>query len=219
MRRRGAPKKRRFFLEFPIEWRMQRLRMLFFAALVFWECLGSKGLGAQDASVLFEPTSQIPASGGPAAKIAFFPSGNALLSGGTGAVSLGDGVGLGLGGYSLASDFVPVHETVKYDLGYSYGGVIVNYTYFPHKLWSVYASVLAGPAQGWSVARVQGADRIYANFVQIEPELDVMLNVTHELRLGLGVSWRFCGESDLSSRLGTDLGGGGVTITMLYGQN
>jgi len=174
---------------------------------------------ADSAKVLFEPGAQIAAAGGPGEKIAFLPQGTALLSGGTGTLEVGDGLGLGVGGYTLASDYVPVHNAVKYDLGYSYGGVILDYTYFRSNLYSVYASVMAGPAQGWSIARITGADRVYANFFQIEPGIDIMLNVTHELRVGLGVSWRYCAQDDLNSHLGTDLGGGAATLMMMYGQN
>ncbi|MGH7441885.1 MAG: hypothetical protein ACREKE_04340 [bacterium] len=176
-------------------------------------------LCAADSSVLFEPSSQIPAEGGPGGEIAFFPGGTAFLSGGVGSVSIGHGVELGVGGYSLASEYVPSHDGVTYDVGYSYVGLLVDYTFFKRSLLSVNTSFLAGPAQGWSVARAAGADRVYSNFGQIEPSADLMLNVTHQLRLGLGVSWRFCAGSDLDGVLGTDLNGGAVSFLMLYGQN
>jgi hypothetical protein len=170
-----------------------------------------------DNGILFEPATQIPAEGGPGAKLAFLPSGVALLDGGVGAISLKDGIGLGIGGYSLASDYVPVHEGVKHDLGYTYGGILMDYSFYTKRLFYVNASMMAGPAQGWSVARAAGSNRVYDNFLQIEPSLNLMLNVTHELRLGLGLSWRFCAGADLAGDLGTDLDGGAVSFVMMYG--
>lgn len=177
------------------------------------------GMSFADAQVLFEPTSQIPAEGGPGEKLAFFPGGTELLSGGIGVISVGDDAGLGLAGYSLASEYVPVHDGVKYDVGYSYWGLVLDRSFFTHKLCYIRTSIIAGPAQGWAVARVTGADRVYANFAQIEPGIDIMLNVTHELRIGLGADWRFCAGADVNGLLGTDLGGGALTLTIMYGQN
>ncbi len=185
-----------------------------------WAASGESPSTASDSGqVLFQPSGQIPASGGPGGKIAFFPGGPAFLSGGVGAISIGHGFGLGLAGYSLASEYVPRHDGLLYDVGFSYLGVLAEYTFFRHSLLSVQTSFLAGPAQGWSVARAYGSARVYANFAQIEPEVDLMLNVTHQLRLGIGASWRFDAGSDLDAALGTDFGGGAVSLLMMYGQN
>lgn len=171
-----------------------------------------------DSGILFEPATQIPAEGGPGAKLAFLPGGVALLDGGVGSISLKDGIGLGVGGYSLSSDYVPVHEGIKYDLGYTYGGILMDYSFYTKRLFYVNASMLAGPAQGWSVPRITGAGRVYVNFAQIEPSVNLMLNVTHELRIGLGASWRFCAGADLDGILGTNLEGGAVSLVMMYGR-
>ena len=191
--------------------------------LLLWAVLQLLGplanLSAQSADVIFEPTTQIPAQGGPSEKLAFLPGGSALLSGGVGMVSLGDDVGVGLGGYSLASEYVPLHNGVRYDMGYSYWGLELDRSFFTHHLFYLDTSILAGPAQGWAAPRMTGAGRVYVNFAQVEPEANLMLNVTHELRLGLGLSWRFCGGDDLSNQLGTNLNGGAVTFVMMYGQN
>lgn len=167
---------------------------------------------------MFEPTKQIPAEGGPAAKLAFMPGGTALLSGGVGVISLSDGVGIGLGGYSLSSDYVPSHEGVKHDLGYSYAGLFGDYSFFTRHLFYLNLSCMAGPGQAWSVARETGANRIYVDFIQFEPGAAIMLNVTHELRLGLGGSWRITCGSDIDSVLGTGLNGGTITFIMMYGK-
>ncbi|HTB22474.1 MAG TPA: hypothetical protein VK914_07205 [bacterium] len=173
-----------------------------------------------EAPVLLQPSAPIPAEGGPGAKIAYLPSGPALLSGGVGFISVGNGLGLGLGGYSLSSEYVPTHDGIKYDLGYSYGGVVANYSlYFPRSLFSIHTSVMVGPGQGWAVPRLTGADRVYVNFIQIEPGIDIMLNVSRQLSLGLGFSWRLCGGADLDNLLGSDLGGGGISFLILVGQN
>jgi hypothetical protein len=179
--------------------------------------LSSPVLGA-DSEILFEPSSQIPAEGGPGVKLAFFPAGPALLSGGVGALSIGDGMSLGLGGYSLGSNYVPLHQGVKFDLGYSYYGITLDYALFTRRLCNLSLSIMAGPAQGWSVPRLTGAQRVYVNFAQIEPGINFILNVTHELRLELGVSYRLCSGADLDNELGTELEGSALSFTMMYGK-
>jgi hypothetical protein len=177
-------------------------------------------VGPADAPVLLAPSAPIPAEGGPEGKIAYLPSGPALLSGGIGFISVGNGIGLGVGAYSLASEYVPTHDSVKYDLGYSYGGALLNYSvFFPRSLISFDASVMFGPGQGWAVPRLTGADRVYVNFIQIEPGIDIMLNVTRQLSVGIGASWRFCDGADLDNLLGSDMGGGGISFLVLVGQH
>jgi hypothetical protein len=192
-------------------------RIVGIAFLAFLSCAP---LTAEDkgSDILFEPSTQIPAQGGPGEKLAFFPGGSGTLSGGYGVLAVGDGVGLGVGGYSLSSEYVPVHDGIKHDLGYSYGGLVVDYSLYPQRLFYFNASIMVGPAQGWSVARSPGEDRVYVNFAQIEPGINIMLNVTHELRLGVGASWRLSAGADLDGLLGTDLDGGGVSVMMMYGK-
>jgi hypothetical protein len=173
---------------------------------------------SEDADILFEPTTQIPAQGGPGVREAFFSGGSGLLSGGIGTLAVGDGVGLGVGGYSLASEYAPLHNGIRHDFGYSYGGLLVDYSASPRHLLYFNASVMVGPAQGWSVARTTGADRVYVNFAQIEPGISVMLNVTHELRVGVGASWRYCAGADLNGLLGSDLSGGAISLILMYGK-
>jgi hypothetical protein len=170
-------------------------------------------------NVLLTGTGTIAAEGGPGGKIAFLPSGPALLSGGIGVLSLPYGLGLGVGAYSLSSEYVPTHNGVKYDLGYTYGGVVLAYSMFTHSLISVIATAMVGPGQGWAIPREPGASRTYSNYLQIEPGFNIMLNVTRELSIGFGGSWSFCEGADLQDELGSNLGGGGVSFLVLVGQD
>jgi len=169
--------------------------------------------------VLLTGTGTIAAEGGPGGKIAFLPSGPALLSGGIGILSLPYGLGLGVGAYSLSSEYVPTHNGIKYDLGYTYGGLVLAYSMFPHSLFSVISTVMVGPGQGWAIPREPGASRTYANYIQIEPGINIMLNVTRELSIGFGGSWSFAEGTDLNDELGSNLGGGGVSFLVLVGQD
>jgi hypothetical protein len=170
-------------------------------------------------SVLLTGTGTIAAEGGPGGEIVYLPSGPALLSGGIGVLSLPYGLGVGVGAYSLSSEYVPTHDGIKYDVGYTYGGLVVAYSLFPHSLFSVLANVMVGPGQAWGVRRVTGAERTYANFIQFKPEVDVMLNVTRELSIGVGGSWGFCEGADLADDVGSNLGGGGISLLVLVGQD
>jgi hypothetical protein len=170
-------------------------------------------------SVLFSGTGTIAASGGPGGQIVYLPSGPALLSGGIGVLSLPHGLGVGVGAYSLSSEYVPTHDGVKYDLGYTYGGLVLAYSLFPQSLFSVLTTVMVGPGQSWGVPREAGAARTYANFIEIEPGFDVMLNVTRELAIGFGGSWSFCEGADLDNEVGSNLGGGGISFLVMVGQD
>ena len=190
------------------------------SCFVLWAvlCVLSQRAFGADSSILFEPSSQIPAEGGPAAKLAYLPGGTAFLTGGIGAISVSHNVGIGVGGYSLDSDYEPVHDGIRHDIGYTYGGLYLDYSLVRFRFAFITLSFLAGPAQGWSVARTPGAERVYANFAQIEPGINLMISVTHELRIGLGGSYRFCAGDDLDGDLGADLQGGALTLTMMYGK-
>jgi hypothetical protein len=52
----------------------------------------------------------------------------------------------------------------------------------------------------------------------MEPELITMVNVTNDLRLGVGASYRFVTENDAQRILGSKIGGWGVTFTLMYGK-
>jgi hypothetical protein len=63
---------------------------------------------------------------------------------------------------------------------------------------------LIGPGQAYGVYREVGATREYLNFWVAEPGINVMVNVTDSLRLGVGASYRLVGPS--------------LSFTLMYGK-
>ncbi len=170
--------------------------------------------------ILFEPPSQFqfPAAGGPGGKVAFLPGGSVLLNGGRGELMLNDSVGLGIATYALSSELVPYYDGSKHDVGFSYGGFTVSDSFFPHRLFYFYSDCLVGAGQAWSVARVLNEDRVYADFMVVEPEIYWMVNVTRDLRIGFGVSWRFFLGDDVTQMVGMNLQGGAADLSLMIGK-
>lgn len=173
---------------------------------------------SQSPQILFQPKFQFPAQGGVDVKAAFLPVGTVTLVGGRGELMVGDNLGIGVASYSLVSELVPTYSGVKHDIGLSYGGLLLNYSFYPRRLFYFNTALLMGLGQASSVARENNADRVHSAFPVLEPELDWMVNVTRELRLGLCFSWRFFPGSSEASTVGMDLQGPAATLSMLYGK-
>ncbi len=181
--------------------------------------LSPKLYSDQETEILFNPTQGFPAQGGPAFKRAYFPAGMGTLVGGRGEVVLNHGsMGLGVGSYSLGSELLAMQDGIIREIGLVYGGLVVDYSFSNRKLFYLNVATLFGPAQAWSLSRVTGATRDYANFFIAEPELSIMLNTTQSLRLGLGISYRITAGADTERTLGSSLNGFAGTFTLMYGK-
>jgi hypothetical protein len=168
--------------------------------------------------VLFEPKGAFPAQGGPAVKVGFFGDRVGLLVGGTGSLILGEGLGLGMGGYSLSSELTTEFDGAVHDVGLSYGGLIIENSFFERKLFYFNVSTMIGPGQAYAVARRAGSRREQVLFFLVEPELSCMLNVTRELRVGLGIGYRVSAGSDVGRIVGMDMNGFSSKFTLYYGR-
>lgn len=171
-----------------------------------------------ETQILFQPKNLLPAHGGPGIKWANFGAAGGVLMGGEGSVVLSPSVGLGVGGWSLASELLVPGSAVDRDLGLSYGGAVMHYNFFSRRLYYFDLSMLGGAGQAWSVFRKIGAQRQYAGFGVLEPELACTLNVTREFRASLGVGQRLFLGDDLAGRLGSDLNGYTLTLLLWYGK-
>jgi hypothetical protein len=195
--------------------------MRHFLALFLISCalLSRPGLALEKTETLLNPSRGFPAQGGPAFKAAYFPAGAGTLVGGRGELALFDGsVGLGVGSYSLASELLADQNGVRREIGLSYGGLVLDYSFSNRKLFYLNFASLFGPAQAYSVSRLTGATRDYSTFFIAEPELSIMLNTTQSLRLGLGISYRITAGADNERTLGTGMDGYAATFTLMYGK-
>lgn len=189
------------------------------AALLTLFCLlPGLSLAAETTDTLFQPPEFFPAQGGPAVKLAQLPSGTGVLVGGVGGLVLGKSLGVGFGGYSLANETWIMQGGAKRDIGFSYYGLIAENSFAARRLFYFNAGCLIGMGQAYAVTRALGAERAETRFFIVEPQLNWMLNVTRELRVGMGISYRATGGSDLEGVLGMELRGLGTTFTLLYGK-
>jgi|GEM_PF-3562695 hypothetical protein len=170
--------------------------------------------------ILFEPKTQFPAQGGPAMKAAFLNEGTAFLVGGRGEFLLGESLGLGVASYSLSTELMPTYgaNNAKHDLGLSYGGVSIDDSFYPRRLFYFNVSCLVALGQASSANLSANAGRDHVDFLVLEPEVNWMLNVTEELRIGLGFSWRILNSQNVKDVVGVDLGGGAASFTLMYGK-
>jgi hypothetical protein len=188
----------------------------FFALLSLLPALALANPGTE---TLLKTDTSFPAQGGPAVKFAYINGGNALIMGGGGSLLLGETTGLGAGVYSLASDVTSTDASgLKRDISFTYGGLILDNFFVPHKVMFLNLSTLAGWGSATGSQRVASGAKDITSFFIVEPEFNVMLNVTRELRMGFGLSYRLLAGTDTSAVLGTRLDGFSGCINMMYGK-
>jgi hypothetical protein len=170
------------------------------------------------AQVLFVPKMQFPAQGGIAVKAAFLPMGTVFLVGGQGELMLDDSFGIGVASYSMDSELTPVLSGTKNDIGLTYGGIRVDDSFLPKRLFYLNTSLTLGIGQAWRLPRQDNAERRYATFGVIEPDMSIFLNATREARLGLSFGWRWYYGANVTDAMGVDLGGPSLMLSILYGK-
>jgi len=174
--------------------------------------------GAADTKTLLKTNTSFPAAGGPGLKWAQFNGSTATLLGGKGSLLLGEDFGLGAAGYSLSSQLsTDVAGTVR-DSNFSYFGLSVDNFFLPRALLFLNVSTLIAYGSASGSRRDLYGTKDNTNFFLVEPEFNLMLNVTKELRLAFGVSYRLIAGADTAGILGTNLSGFAGSLTMMYGK-
>jgi hypothetical protein len=153
-----------------------------------------------------------------------------LLMGAHGGIILNNHFVIGLGGYGLTSNFLVEDGENSDDLYLygGYGGLILGGIFSPREVVHIYTPVLIG-AGGMEVT-----DRNYLNnfhrpptfnnfsetsaFFVVEPGLEVEVNVTRFFKIGLGASYRFVRESDLTTISNKDLSGFSAGLSLKFGK-
>ena len=98
-----------------------------------------------------------------------------------------------------------------------YGGVELGYVHRPDELVHVALGLLIG---GGGVAwrrDGQSDGQVDDAFFVVEPEVDVVLNVTSFLRVAVGVSYRFAQGVELFDLRDADLSGFGGLVVLKFG--
>lgn len=140
--------------------------------------------------------------GSPVIKATSLAGGAAILVGGRGAAVLNHKVAIGGGGFGLAGR--------RDDLAFGYGGPSVNVIFFPESL--VHFDV--GALVGWGAARTGG---VKTGVFVLEPEVNLELNITHNMRLALGASYRHVTDVGGSTGIAPDFSGLTGTLALRFG--
>jgi hypothetical protein len=126
---------------------------------------------------------------------------------------------VGLAGYGLVDEFNEDWWYYDFDPGLQmgYGGFMLEYIVHPHRLVHLSTSLLIGGG-GYSYAEYWlDFSNETDNFFVIEPEMNMMLNVTNYFRMGFGVGYRFVDNDRYLVLDDKDLSGLSLTLTLKFG--
>jgi hypothetical protein len=132
-----------------------------------------------------------------------------ILAGGRMEAVISHNWGIGGGGYGTVagSKLEDLEGLSRLDM--AYGGMVLEYVFKPHAIFHVCVPVLVGGGQvqfvGDYVDPESGQDSDL--FFVIEPEFNLELNVTRNLRVDLGVAYRHVNGTELTDFTDEDLSG------------
>jgi hypothetical protein len=172
-------------------------------------CLATAAVAAETAppaETLFDGAVVIGGYGAPAVRVGQFNGDVAAFAGVQGGVILNHTLVLGAGGWGLIPS-VNVADGAPRWVNFGYGGFLVEYTPFWHKLVHPHASVLIGGG-GLSYSDTYGWEYGYVDVVFIvEPTVGVELNLTKYLRLAVGGGYRYAADTEFEGLTDDDLRG------------
>jgi hypothetical protein len=127
---------------------------------------------------------------GPTAKFGEIKDEFALLVGGQGGWIFNHTLMFGGGGYFLVNEIDAGFEDQDVLYRMSYGGMILEYIHKSHKLIHYTSGVLIGGGVfGFTENNERRVDMDSDTFFILEPRVDVIINVTPEFRVALGISY------------------------------
>jgi hypothetical protein len=181
--------------------------------------LGPVALAGQE--TLMEGDLRHGGFGGPAVKLTQLDGRFGAFVGGRGGWIINSSFVIGGGGYGLANlkNFEHLTNTSgdpgRFSMGY--GGLELTYVLRPDEAvhFSIGALIGAGGVV-WNPRGPSGTQEDDAFFIA-EPELDVVLNVTRFMRVGLGGSYRFVSGVDLLEIEAGDVSGLAGVVTLKFG--
>jgi hypothetical protein len=129
--------------------------------------------------------------------------------------SMNRGLYLGLGAYGLVND-VDTGASGKLDaFDVWYGGFTVDYTLYASQVLHGSAGFLIGGGQ-INVRDVAESDS--ASLFVFEPGVNLMVNVTKGIELGVGASYRFMNGSDIDGFKNSDLSGPAASLFVRWNE-
>lgn len=150
------------------------------------------------------------------------------LLGAHGGIILNNHFVIGLGGYGLTSNFMFEDDEnfEDYYIYGGYGGLILGGIFSPKEVVHIYTPVLIG-AGGMEVRDHNLLHNFHippfgfaenSAFFVVEPGLEVEINVTRFFKIGVGASYRFIRESDLTLVSNDDLSGFSGGFSLKFGK-
>lgn len=126
---------------------------------------------------------------------------------------------VGLAGYGLIDEFDEDWWYYDFDSGLQmgYGGLMLEYIVHPHRLVHLSTSLLIGGGSYSYADYWLDFSNDVDNFFVIEPEMNMMLNVTNYFRMGFGVGYRFVDNDHRLVLDDKDLSGLSLTLTLKFG--
>lgn len=123
---------------------------------------------------------------------------------------LNDKLSIGLGGYALLTevDVAPNGYDNPEDFDIVYGGLTMEYTVFSHKLVHASLGTLIGGGQ-IRLDRTKGGEDEKIELFVIEPQFNLLLNISQTSELGIGIGYRHADpyDSDIEGVESGDLSG------------
>jgi opacity protein-like surface antigen len=143
-----------------------------------------------------------------------------VLVGGRIALIVNHSWGLGAGGYGTIVEPSPEDIEGLEELEMAYGGIVLEYIAWPRAIYHLSIPVLIGGGQvqfeGGYVDPDSGEDS--DTFFVIEPHLNLEVNITRNLRLDAGFSYRHVNGTDLADMTDEDLSGVNGVVSLKVGR-
>ena len=127
---------------------------------------------------------------------------------------------LGIGGYGLASDVTEELDDVTAMLNFGYGGLEVEYIFFPHHMFHFTLYTLVGGGGADFFTREEGSDQEWDGdaFFIIEPGFNLEFNIREGWRLDFGYSYRFVSDLQMDEISNKDLRDVAANFTLRLGK-
>lgn len=146
----------------------------------------------------------------------------ALLLGGRLAWVANHQLCLGIGGYGLSSDVSTDfgEEDVSALLTFGYGGLEVEYIFFPHHMFHFTIFTLIGGGGADWFTRQEGVEKEWDGdtFFIIEPGFNLEFNIREGWRLDFGYSYRFVSDLKMEGLSNEDLRDVAANLTLRLGK-
>ncbi len=150
---------------------------------------------------------------------------NAALTGIHGGVIVNNKYVIGGGGFVLIyptdrSKYRGIYSEEEQHVDFGYGGILLEYYFFPGRLYRVSAGFLIGAGGlGFSIEDEDrdADDSLGDSYFVIEPEIKAFINVTSFFRLGASVSYRFINGIDNPNFFDESFSGPSFSVIFAFG--